>query len=384
MGNAATLPDAVRQRREEVDQKHRLVAEFLSQHQLDAVLLRRLDSIAWFTAGGDAAAGICAAEPAPLALFIAPESRTVLATNDQAVRFFEEEISQLGFQLKERRWYEGLDGLLADICRGRRVAADWPTPGTQERFAELRELRLELAQTEQRRLIQLGFDLAHALEATCRNTVVGDTECEVAGQLTHRLIRHGITPVRVLVTAEERSALFRLAPPKGNRVQHRVTVAAVGRRFGLCAYACRTVCFGQPNDGFLQRYRAAAMVAAAMIFQSSLNKTIGTVFQVAQRIYEKNGFANEWVLARQGMGLGYSPDEFSLRPGEQRILGPNMAVAWSPSVGDAVCGDTVLLGRQSYRVVTPARHWPVLPISVAGNIIERPDVLIQPAEAPPD
>ncbi len=373
------MPDAVRQRREEVDDKHRLVAEFLTRHQLDAVLLRRHDSIAWFTAGGDATSGQWSTELAPLALFITADSRTVLATNDHAVRFFEEEIGQLGFQLKERRWYEGLQGLLADICRGRNVGSDSPTEGTRELFEQLKLLRVELHEREQRRLIQLGYDLAHALEATCRNTVVGDTECEVAGQLAHRLLRHAITPVQLAVTAEERSGLFRLGPPKGNRVQTRLTVAAIGRRFGLCAYACRTVCFGKPDEGFLSRYRAAAMVDASMIYQSSLNKTVGTVFRVAQRIYEKTGFANEWVLAPQGYGLGYSPNEFPLQPGDERILGPNMAVGWRPSVGDAACGDTVLLGRQSYRVVTPARQWPVLPISVAGNIIERPDVLVRPA-----
>jgi len=380
MANSASLPDAVRQRREEIDQKHRLLASFLEDQQLDALLLRRVDMIAWFTAGADATAGASSEELASLALFITPEARSVLATNDYAARFFEEEIAQLGFQLKERRWYEGLDRLLTDICRSRKVATDWPTEGLLYRFDELRALRIELNRHEQRRLTALGIDLAHAVEATCRNTMVGDTECEVAGQLAHRMLRHGITPLRILVAADERSAEFRLAVPKGNRVQRRVTVAAVGRRFGLCAYACRTVCFGPPDEAFLQRFHAATMVEAAMIYQSSLNKTVGTVFQVAKRIYEKTGFPNEWVLARQGYGIGYSPDEYPLVPDEPRILGPNMAVAWSPSVGDARSGDTILLGKQSYRIVTPCRDWPVVAVQVAGNLIERPGVYIRPAD----
>ncbi len=369
------VPEIARQRRADVDEKHRQVAEFLDAQELDALLLRRQDSIAWFTSGGDASKGVSGEEMGAVALFITPELRSVLATNDESARFFEEEIAYLGFQLKERRWYEGLDGLIQDICRGRRVGTDWPTNGCRLIYSDLLQLRRRLNTLEQRRYAALGADLAHAVEATCRNTEVGDTEFEVAGQLAHRMLRRGIAPVRVYVAADDRSAEFRLAVPRGNRVTERAQVAAVGRRFGLYAFACRTVCFGAVDEGFVQRYQAAAMVEATFVYQSSLNKPVDQIYQVAKRIYEKMGFPNEWVLARQGYALGYGVEEYNLSPDSPVLLMPGMAVGWSPSVGDARTGDTVLVGPKSYSLITKPEHWPTLAVTVAGNLVELPDLL---------
>lgn len=374
----AAIPEAARLRRQDVDEKHRRLAELIESHKLDAILLRRHENIAWFTSGGDASRGLSSENPAAVALFITSDSRSVLATNDESPRFFEEEIAYLGFQLKERRWYEGLEGLVRDICRGRKVGADWPTNGAVDLVDELLGLRRELNTLEQRRLAALGQDLAHAVEATCRNTEVGDTEFEVAGQLAHRMLRRGISPLRIYVAANDRSAEFRLAVPRGGRVEGRVQVAAVGRRFGLCAFACRTVCFGPIDEAFVQRFQAAVMVEASFIYQSSLNRTVEQVFQVARRIYEKTGFPNEWVLSRQGFALGYSPEEFDLTPDSPVLLGPGMALGWSPSVGDARAGNTVLIGLKSYSLLTRPEQWPTVSVTVAGNVIELPDVLRRP------
>lgn len=379
MHASSPVPEAAKQRRADVDEKHRKIAELISTLQLDAILLRRQENIAWFASGADASKGMGSEELAAVALFVTPESRSVLATNDESARFFEEEVTYLGFQLKERRWYEGLDGLIVDICRGRKVGTDWPVNGARYVQPELVELRRDLNALEQRRLAALGQDLAHAIEATCRNTEVGDTELEVAGQLAHRMLRRGISPVRLYVAADDRSAEFRLAVPRGGKVTRRVQVAAIGRRFGLCAFACRTVCFGTPDEAFLQRYHAAVMVEASFIYQSSLNKTVEQVFQVARRIYEKTGFPNEWVLSRQGYALGYSPEEFRLTPDSTVLLGPGTAVGWSPSVGDARSGNTVLIGLKSYSLLTRPEGWPTVVVTVAGNLVELPDVLRRPA-----
>ncbi|HID20918.1 MAG TPA: hypothetical protein EYP14_00750, partial [Planctomycetaceae bacterium] len=56
----------------DVAAKHQRVAEFLEDEGYDAVLLRRHDSFAWFTAGGDNGAAL-SGEPGQLALFITRE-----------------------------------------------------------------------------------------------------------------------------------------------------------------------------------------------------------------------------------------------------------------------------------------------------------------------
>ncbi len=110
--NTATLPamndpaadhlDAeVAARRADVEEKHQRVVAFLDEHNLDALILGRADSIAWFTAGGDLAQSLSSERGAVL-LFINRRSRAVISDNVQSARAFEEELSGLGFQLKER------------------------------------------------------------------------------------------------------------------------------------------------------------------------------------------------------------------------------------------------------------------------------------------
>ena len=88
------------------------------------------------------------------------------------------------------------------ICvAGRRVASDTPHPERRNAVDEIQDFRRQLADAELVTLRQLGRNLAHAVEATARTFDHRETEAEVAGQVAHRLLRHGIAPVRIQVIA---------------------------------------------------------------------------------------------------------------------------------------------------------------------------------------
>jgi hypothetical protein len=65
-----------------------------------------------------------------------------------------------------------------------------------------------------------------------------------------------------------------------------------------------------------------------------------------------------------------------LVPASQLRFRPGMALAWSPSLGAARCGDTVLLHENGFEILTPTQQWPSVIISVKGYEVERPGVLI--------
>jgi Xaa-Pro aminopeptidase len=362
-------------RAEDVAIKQQRVSEFLEDDGYDAVLLSRQDSFAWFTAGGDSGAGT-ASDIGQVALFITSDQRCVLASNVESGRTFEEEIAGLGFQLKESRWDEPPERLIEDICRGRKVASDTGICGTTDELEKLRRLRINLTELERQRYRELGRAVAHAVEATCRNARPGETEHELAGELSHRLIRHGIAPLNMLVSGEERADQFRLAPHKAQPIRRRVTVSVSARRHGLCAFATRTVCFGQDERDYAAKYNICAMIDATCIFFSQPNELSAEVLRRAKRIYEKCGVAHEWVLAPQGGVTGFSPCELLIVPSSQFRFRAGMAVAWSPSVGPARCGDTILLHENGFEILTPTQQWPSVIVSVKGYEVERPGVLI--------
>ena len=59
------------ERRADVEQKHRRIAAFLDAHGLEAVVLGRADSVAWFTSGGDLGRSLADEPAAALLLTIA-------------------------------------------------------------------------------------------------------------------------------------------------------------------------------------------------------------------------------------------------------------------------------------------------------------------------
>ncbi|MBI3464934.1 MAG: M24 family metallopeptidase [Planctomycetes bacterium] len=368
-------PTPASPRSQDVAMKQQRVAEFLEDEGYDAVLLGRQDSFAWFTSGGETSTGV-AADLGQVILFLTRDQRCVLASNVESARTFEEEVAGLGFQLKECPWHEPRERLIEDICRGRKVAADFGASGTVQELDKLRRLRINLTELECQRYRELGRAVAHTIEAACRNSKPGNTEHEVAAQLSHRMIRHGITPVNLYVAGEERCGQFPLPIHKALPIRKRLTIRATGRQYGLCASATRTVFFGQPNAEFLRCHQICCMVDASYIFFSRHDEPASEVLRRAKRIYEKTGSPHEWILAPQGGVTGYSPCEVLAVPDSPFRLRAGMAVAWTPSVGAARSGDTVLIHENGFEFLTPCQEWPVVSLTVKGFELERPTVMV--------
>ncbi len=364
-------------RRADVDEKHRRIAEFLDRTGYDAVLFRRADWLAWFTSGGELREHLTS-DNGSVSIFVNRQSRAVLADNVQSPRIFEEELAGLGFHLKERPWHEPIEPVVASLVRGKKVATDaaWPSLGLPDETDRLRSLRLTLTRLERQRLRELGRVLVVAVEATCRNFDPGETEADIAGHLAHRLFREGVSPVDLRIAGDDRLQRYRQSAPKAAPIRRRAIVAATGRKSGLHASITRIVSFGPVEDEFRRAQGLAAMVDATYIYFSRPEEPVSEVFRRARRILEKHGRPHEWTLDYQGFVTGYSPREFPLRPDGAWKLHPDMAVHWSPSVGPARSGDTIVVdARGGFEVVTEAQNWPKIEILVKGFKLPRPGIL---------
>jgi Xaa-Pro aminopeptidase len=362
------------QRRQDVDEKHRRVCDLLEAAGYDAMVLGRADSVAWFTSGGDLGQSLSSERSAVL-LFITPQSRAVISDNVQSARVFEEELAGLGFQLKERAWYEDPDQIVAELGKNRRVASDNGLFGWPNEMEHLRPLRLALTKLERQRMRVLGRTLAQAVEATCRNFNPGETEADIAGHLAHRLIREGIVPVDLRVASDDRLMRYRQPIFKAAPINKTATIAVTGRRQGLCASLTRIVSFGPAEPQLRAAHQLATMVDATYIFFSRPSETVAGVYRRAKRIYEKFNHPHEWTLDYQGFLVGYSPRETMLCPESPLVIGSDMALSWSPSVGPARSEDTVVIDARGFEVVTDAQRWPKIEVMVKGFLIPRPGIL---------
>lgn len=362
-------------RASDVEARHRIVAEFLEQEDLDALLIGQPENFAWFTAGGDNSRGGSSQNTATL--FITHDARVLMTDNVNSPLLFDHQLPGLGFQLKERPWHQPRQKLIEDIIRGRNVAGDFPLEGVMDVSDRLQVLRLPLSDLECRRMRDLAKSVAHAVEATARRFPRGATEAEVAGEVAHRMIKRQIIPELIQVVAGGRRERYRHWSFDGRPIERTCVISAIGRRGGLCAGAARTICFDAIPEELQKAHQAAMLIHATGLHFSAPNWQLKDVWDRVARIYEKFGYASEWQLASQADVIGYSPSEVPVIPGSDFTLQPRMAVHWYPSVGPAVMGDTVLLSERGIELITPTEIWPKLTVKVKKTPVACPDILIR-------
>jgi Xaa-Pro aminopeptidase len=360
-------------RRGDVDAKQVLVAALLQQVGCEGLLFLEPENFSWLTSGALPRSVLDPAEQP--ALYFTAEQRWLLASNADAQRLFDEELDELGFQLKEWPWHWGRKQLLADLCQGRRVACDRPYAELKVIADELRKQRRVLTGYELACCYALGQIVSHALEATSRTMNPGETERELAGQLSHRLIHRGAFPLMIGVAADGRSRLYRHFSFTSMPVQQFCVLTATARKYGQCVTASRSLSFGPPDAVFRQEHDAACKVSATYLASTWPDGRPREILQVGRRVYQLTGFEQEWLLSPQGYLTGRGPVEMALTPATEDLFVPGMAVTWRASVGAALSCDTFLVTDQGPRLATPTEVWPLKRIRIQGADFVRPDLL---------
>ena len=360
-------------RRSDVDAKQAQLSELLKDLGADGLLVLQPENFSWLTSGGTAR-GVTDPEALP-GLFFSSEGRWLLCNSADTQRLFDEEIDGLGFQLKEWPWHWGREQLLNDLCQGRNLVCDVSLGECKVVAKQLATIRRPLSDYERACYRALGQVVSHALEATARTFNSGDTEREVAGQLGHRLIHRGATPVSITVAADGRSRNYRQGSFTATPIKQFAVLKVTARKYGLCATASRSISFGPPDPFFRKEHDAACKVCATYVASSWPDSVPRQILAGGQRIYQLMGAENEWFQASQGHITGRSPVELNLTPGTQELLRANWPVTWNASVGAALSCDTFLITEEGARAVTAAESWPLKRIRTQGAEFVRPDVL---------
>ena len=220
--------DPIAARRADIDAKQAALVPILAEVGCEAILLLMPAHVSWFTSGLNVR-GLFADSERP-GIYTNGRQRWLLCSNIDTQRLFDEELDQLGFQLKEWTWEGGRADLLANITAGRPIAADRPFPNLKLTIDRLRPLLRNLSWFEQSAYREIGMALAHAIEATARNLGHGQTEEEIAGHLGHRLLRHGIEATALSIAADGRGAKYRRCGAAPVPVTQTCVIQATGQR----------------------------------------------------------------------------------------------------------------------------------------------------------
>jgi Xaa-Pro aminopeptidase len=360
-------------RRDDIDAKQQRVAQLLADVACDGLLILDPANFTWLSSGAVARCVLDAAEQP--GLFFTPTQRWLLASNVESQRMFDEELDGMGFLLKEWPWHWGREQLLSDLVINRKAACDELLRDTKPVGERLKPMRRALTRYEQACALQVGQIVAHALEATCRTAARGDSERELAGQISHRLYRRGATPAMISVAADGRSREYRRHGFTSAPVQQHAVLTCTARKYGLYATASRTFSFGPPEERFRKEHQTACKIAATFIASTWPDAGPKEMFNAARRVYLLTGQEHEWQLCPQGWITGRQPVELALMPDTTALLQSGWAATWGPTVGAAVCCDSFLITDGGAKRLTVPEQWPLINLRISGAEIATPNIL---------
>lgn len=370
----APPPVALASRRADIDIKQAQISWLLEQLECEASLLLAPAHIAWFTAGMNVR-GLIADSERP-GIYTNGRQRWLLCSNVDTQRLFDEELDQLGFQLKEWTWEGGRPELLMNITNGRKVCCDRPFPNMPPTSERLRPLLRVLTSHEQDEYRSLGRLLAHAVEATARNLTRNSTEEEVAGQLGHRILHRGAEPVSISVTADGRGARYRRAGYSAAQIRETCVLQATAQRGGLYVTASRAVAFGTAPESFSRAHDLALRLSAIYRSFSRPEETISSARTSGQSVLAGTEFEFDGRFSQPGYGSGRFAAEELRRGGVEERFTAGQALVWQPRVGPAAVVDSIIAGADGGECVTPPTDWPFKRVLIRGKTHDVPDIFV--------
>ncbi|KAG1704726.1 hypothetical protein DVH05_005655 [Phytophthora capsici] len=357
----------------------------MQELQLDSVVLSLSANFAWITSGARNYV-FMATEVGAGSIYV-DVSRVVVLTNEiEGHKLLNEEMRGLEHvvTLVQDPWYAQRShfAIAKELSNSNQVAVDVADPSLASRLAELRST---LTQYEMEVFRSLGKDCGEIIGEVARAVRPTMSEWEIAGKLSDKLWARGITPVVMLVAADERVDTIRHPLPTQKRVKNKAMLVICGLRAGLIASTTRLVYLTMtPNasipDELLNRHEAATYVDAVLIANTrNIGTTAGEMLQLAQEAYAEKGYDGEWKFHHQGGCAAYKSREWVANPTINRVIGLNQAYAWNPSVAGTKSEDTVLCyaGETGPVVedITSSPDWPMTEHSIGGFTVARPKIL---------
>jgi Xaa-Pro aminopeptidase len=358
----------------EFSQKQDRIHTLLKEHNLDALLLRRVSSFAWATCGSASYVNT-ATTNGEAALVITPSGRHIVTNNIEATRLEKEEkLTAQGWEFRVVPWHDAQDAV-AELTRGLRLGADGPYLDAIDLSQDLAHLRAHLTPEEGERFRTLGRLCAEAVESTARMVRPGQSEYQIAGLLAREAESRGVQAIVNLIATDKRVFDFRHPLPVDKKLERYAMLVLCGRKWGLVASLTRLVHFGALPDELRKKQEAVAEVDAALIAASTPGARIADVFGKGVKAYAKVGFPHEWKLHHQGGLAGYEPREHLATAASSQAVKPGQAFAWNPSITGAKSEDTILVGDDRWEVITAMEDWPRIAVHVGGQLVERPAIL---------
>lgn len=365
---------------EEFAIKLEAVRRFMSKADLDGLVLSRAENFSWLGCGANNMVNN-AAETGVAGLVVTSGTAQLITNNIEADRMAVEEVPELPLdEALVFPWHEPVrrTEVVLQAAKGKAFAADDAVAGLPGLPADFNALRYSLLPSELERYRALGADVAQAMEAAAWSVERGMNEQDVAAHIEFQMQQRAVSPIVLLVAADERIKRWRHPIVKAAVVDRIAMLVACGRRHGMICAITRLVHFGELPSDLQRRHDAVVRVDGAMMGATVPGAKAARIFEVAQTAYADNGYPGEWRYHHQGGATGYMGREWIATPSCEAGVLEDQPFAWNPSICGTKSEDTVLATSDGIEPITgPCEDWPVVEVPVDGHTLRRPDILIK-------
>lgn len=360
--------------RAELNLKLERIRELLFRHDLEALLIQKIENFAWATCGGDPHVNI-ANSLGIASLWITRANRFVVTNNIEASRLMQEGgLGEQGWEFKVSPWIEG-DIPITSLTHDTKFGADTSFPQALDLSRVIASLRSQLTPEEGHRYRELGQLCAQGMAQAIDAVKPGMSEYEIASLLAQSVESKGIKAIVNLIATDERIFSYRHPLPTAKKLRNYAMLVLCGRKWGLICSLTRLVHFGKLPEEVRHKAEAAARIDAEMIAATRPGRTLGDIFRRAQAVYAATGYPDEWQLHHQGGSAGYAPREVTATPTSTEPVRLGQAFAWNPSITGTKSEDTILVGKGSHEIITEMADWPGIDVKVGEQVIKRPAIL---------
>src|SRR5579863_4233217 len=352
---------------EELHTKHEKLVAWMRGQQLEGVLLRRHENIAWLTGGAVEVRVLTPGETGVASLLVTAEGkRYYFTTENEAPRLKDEEFGALDFEPVVFPWYADTTLETAQRLAGVHIGSDTPGPGMIS--VNLFPLRAALSESEIARYRWLGTQTADAVVESLHEVEPGLSEYDLEALTAANLLRRGIMPSVYLFAVDDRIYKYKHAVARGARLKKYGMLNLCSRKWGLAISITRFIHFGQLPADLEARLKSAAQVNAALLDATKVGATSAELFRAAQAAYTAEGFPGEERFHHQGGPTGYGEREWVATPDGKQTIVNNQAFAWNPSIRGGKAEDTVILHDGKIEWLTATPTLPVIEASVNGEV----------------
>jgi Xaa-Pro aminopeptidase len=358
----------------DAQKKLELVRQLMAKRGLGAVLVNRVGNFAWLTDGANSYFNT-ATDFGVASLLVTADKVYLLTNTIEAPRFeAEEPLSDLAPEFRVAPWYEA-NPAVSELTDGLRLGADSPTAGAEDLTSDFVAMRTNLTPAEGARFAELGIISAEAMKAAIHRVKPGMSEYEIAAVLSQETLARDAWPIVNLIAVDDRIFKVRHPIPSDKQMEKYAMLVLCARRQGLVASVTRLVHFGPLTDELKRKQEACAFVDATFISHTRPGAQLGDIFQAAADAYATQGFVDEWHFHHQGGPASYEPRDFVATPDSDAVAQEGQAFAWNPSIAGVKSEDTILVKSDGNQVLTTIKDWPMLSVTVDGQVWKRPAIL---------